>query len=207
MLTSMGVQRYDPLVVTALNEYAERLTGDLLCDARDYANHRTAGHDLDASDIKLAVKLSRVYTARAQPVDGAVKEIMYSVNKVPLSTQVNSDTFIVRYPKVQHALLGEGHTDVVSGLRQRPYTLVPTRAATDVANPRRANTSSAGNSSSSNANPEGADGADGADMVVQGHRGGLETGSVSVSVSVSLGSHEQTAASATSAVVASEFQR
>ena len=39
ILKSMGIQNYDPLVITALNEYARRYAGNLLTDAKDYAKH------------------------------------------------------------------------------------------------------------------------------------------------------------------------
>ena len=39
ILKSMGIQNYDPLVITALNEYARRYAGNLLSDAKDYAKH------------------------------------------------------------------------------------------------------------------------------------------------------------------------
>ena len=35
----MGINNYDPLVITALNEYARRYAGTLLLDAQDYAEH------------------------------------------------------------------------------------------------------------------------------------------------------------------------
>jgi len=39
VLRSMGIQNYDPLVTTALNEYARSYTASLLIDAKDYAAH------------------------------------------------------------------------------------------------------------------------------------------------------------------------
>lgn len=39
ILKSMGINNYDPLVTTALNEYARRYAGTLLLDAQDYAEH------------------------------------------------------------------------------------------------------------------------------------------------------------------------
>jgi histone H3/H4 len=39
IIQSMGIHNYDPLVITALNEYARRYAGSLLLDANDYAEH------------------------------------------------------------------------------------------------------------------------------------------------------------------------
>ena len=39
VLRSMGIQNYDPLVTTALNEYARSYTASLLIDAKDFAAH------------------------------------------------------------------------------------------------------------------------------------------------------------------------
>lgn len=39
VLRSMGIQNYDPLVITALNEYARSYTASLLIDAKEYAAH------------------------------------------------------------------------------------------------------------------------------------------------------------------------
>jgi hypothetical protein len=39
IIQSMGIHNYDPLVITALNEYARRYAGSLLIDAKDYAEH------------------------------------------------------------------------------------------------------------------------------------------------------------------------
>ena len=56
ILKSMGVEVYEPNVVTALAEYARRFTSELLSDAKDYSNH--AGKtDIDSSDIKLSLEL------------------------------------------------------------------------------------------------------------------------------------------------------
>jgi len=51
ILESMGIDKYDPLVPTALNEYATRLASELLKDARDYAAH--AGRSVGDSGIHM----------------------------------------------------------------------------------------------------------------------------------------------------------
>ena len=45
ILESMGIDEYDPVVTTALSEYARRYASSLISDARDYAVHagRTVG--------------------------------------------------------------------------------------------------------------------------------------------------------------------
>jgi hypothetical protein len=128
LLESMGVHKYDPTIVTALNEYANRVAGDLLCDARDYANHRSAGPDIDVSDAKLAIKLSSVFASKAVPFESAGHQVMSEVNKIPLSKSVNSNNFFIRYPDAPNPLVEV--PDVVTGLMQRTYTLVPSTALT-----------------------------------------------------------------------------
>jgi histone H3/H4 len=49
IIHSMGIHNYDPLVITALNEYARRYAGSLLLDAKDYAEHA----DRPVSDINI----------------------------------------------------------------------------------------------------------------------------------------------------------
>jgi hypothetical protein len=62
---------YDPLVLSALSEYAKRLATDILCDAKDYSSH--AGHaDIEVSDAKLALKL---YDSRIAGVDTRLKHL------------------------------------------------------------------------------------------------------------------------------------
>ena len=39
ILQSMGIHKHDPLVVTALNEYARRYAGTLLTDAKCYSEY------------------------------------------------------------------------------------------------------------------------------------------------------------------------
>jgi histone H3/H4 len=39
ILESMGIDEYDPLVTTALSEYARRYAASLISDAKDYAAH------------------------------------------------------------------------------------------------------------------------------------------------------------------------
>lgn len=125
ILTNMGI-KYDPLVVTALNDYATRIAGDILCDARDYANHRGAGPDLDVSDVKLATKLSTAYSARALPVEASSTQVQELINRVPLANQVNKEDYVLRYPKQKHPLVDV--PDMVTGLLQRTYTLIPSNA-------------------------------------------------------------------------------
>jgi hypothetical protein len=108
-----------------LNEYAQRLAGDLLCDAQDYANHR-ASVEIDASDIQLALKLSKIYTSKAIGVERAIPDVQDAINKIPLNRLVNDKDFTVRYPKEKHPLIdSDEHPDVVTGLLQRTYTLIP----------------------------------------------------------------------------------
>lgn len=122
ILKSMGVEKYDPMVLSALNEYARRIAGDILCDARDYANHRAAV-DIDASDIKVALQLSRSFKTRTVPEGAALKEAMDAVNKTPLAMLIDDKSYVIRYPKSSDYFV-EG-PDPVSGLLQRTYTLLP----------------------------------------------------------------------------------
>ena len=53
ILKSMGINNYDPLVTTALNEYARRYAGTLLLDAQDYAEH--------ASRTVMTLSLNKIF--------------------------------------------------------------------------------------------------------------------------------------------------
>jgi transcription initiation factor TFIID subunit 9B len=56
LLKSMGIDNYDPNVLTALAEYAHRFTKEILCDSKDYSNH--AGRsEIEISDLNLAIEL------------------------------------------------------------------------------------------------------------------------------------------------------
>jgi len=123
ILKSMGVDKFDPLVLSALQEYSRRLGGDLLCDARDYANHRGAA-DIDANDIKLAVQLNKACKSRVHPAMNFVEEIGREINKLPLAQLIDEKQYAARYPQVRDPFNGEG-PDPVTGLLQRTYTLVP----------------------------------------------------------------------------------
>jgi len=132
ILKSMGVEKFDPLVLSALQEYSKRLAGDLLCDARDYANHRGAA-DIDASDIKIAVQLSKACKSRVHPAMSFVEEVGREINRTPLAPLIDEKQYAVRYPQVRDPFV-EG-PDPVTGLLQRTYTLVPASGTTGNAAP------------------------------------------------------------------------
>jgi histone H3/H4 len=139
ILSSMGIDKYDPEVLPALEEFARRFAVDILCDARDYANH--AGRsDIDVKDVKLAVKLSGAESATTGELERAVNDAKDQINKIPLGKIIDETVHSIRYAKDR---LKRGDTaiyshaekekvqeildlsDPVTGLLQRTYTLVP----------------------------------------------------------------------------------
>lgn len=143
ILSSMGVEKYDPLVVQALRECAHTFAGDLLCDAKDYATHR-GQKDVDVSDVKLALKLTQSMNVAVTPLEQQINSTKDMINRIPLSRLVCQDTYGARYPKERFynkpnigspggTKVGGGETqergelipDPATGLLQRRYTLVP----------------------------------------------------------------------------------
>ena len=114
----LGASNYDPLVVDAMLEYANRFASELLCDAKDYSAH--AGHaDIELSDAKMAVAMSDTYFLGPDPREKEAVEKKVKVNKENLATMVDGKIW-TRYPKVT-----EKYMDPTTVLLQRTYTLVP----------------------------------------------------------------------------------
>lgn len=122
ILRSMGVDKFDPLVVSALQEYANRFASELVCDAKDYAAH--AGHaDVEIADAKAAVSLSSTYFLGPDPREKEALEKKQKVNKEGLASLVDAKIW-TRYPGVTDKAL-----DPSKALLQRSYTLVPSNQA------------------------------------------------------------------------------
>lgn len=147
ILSSMGIEKYDPLVVQALRECAHTFAGDVLCDAKDYATHR-GQNDVDVSDAKLALKLTQSMNVAVTPLEQQINVTKEMINRIPLSRLVCQDTYGARYPKERFyskpVVVPQGGTtggggetqergeliaDPATGLLQRRYTLVPGSAA------------------------------------------------------------------------------
>mmetsp|Transcript_8924 Transcript_8924/g.14835 ORF Transcript_8924/g.14835 Transcript_8924/m.14835 type:complete len:192 (+) Transcript_8924:147-722(+) len=110
ILESMGIDKYDPLVPTALNEYATRLASELLKDARDYAAH--AGRsDIEADDIKLAVKLSDSHCAGIDANENVQMHIQRQLQMKGLTQLADPESVLHRYPQDM--------------LMQRTFTFIP----------------------------------------------------------------------------------
>ncbi len=145
ILASMGIESYDPLVVTALKEYAHTFAGDILCDATDYCRHRGKG-EIEVADAKLAMNLTKNLNVAVTPQERIINETRDMINRVPLQKLIPQDTFGPRYPKERLYATkvvtpspaapglpapapitekGELLPDPATGLLQRRYTLVP----------------------------------------------------------------------------------
>lgn len=123
LLRSAGVDSADPLVATALQEYANRFASSLLCDAKDYANH--AGHsDIEVGDAKIAVALADINIMSQDPRERAVTEAKAAINSIDLVKAVDDKTWHRnRYPKDPTS------SDPTRSLLQRTYTIVPSTEA------------------------------------------------------------------------------
>ena len=148
ILSSMGVDNYDPLVVTALKEYAHTFAGEILCDATDYARHRGKG-EIEIADAKLAMNLTKNLNVAVTPQERIINDTRDMINRIPLHKLIPQETFGSRYPKERMyttiisspAALpgqpapapvterGELIPDPATGLLQRRYTLVPGNVA------------------------------------------------------------------------------
>lgn len=83
LLKVMGVENYDPTVLTALSEYARRFTSDILSDAKDYATH--AGRsEIDISDLKLAITLFDSRTTGINVRTKCLHDAAEEINSRPL---------------------------------------------------------------------------------------------------------------------------
>ena len=140
ILRSMGVNQFEPLVVSALQEYANRFASELACDAKDYATH--AGHaDVEINDAKAAVSLSNTYFLGPDPREKEALDKKQRVNKEGLASMVDAKIW-TRYPGVTDKTI-----DPSKSLLQRSYTLVPSNQSQQL-------TSSATDSATSKADGE-----------------------------------------------------
>eukprot|EP01040_Poterioochromonas_malhamensis_P005287 gene5287-5670_t len=110
ILKSMGIDQFDPMVPVALNEYARRFVAELLCDAKDYSIHAKKT-DLDAEDVKLAIKLSDVKISGVDQSQSVIEEIKAEINKQSLIDFADPNAIMTRYPPDM--------------FMQRSYTYVP----------------------------------------------------------------------------------
>mmetsp|Transcript_31652 Transcript_31652/g.30169 ORF Transcript_31652/g.30169 Transcript_31652/m.30169 type:complete len:202 (+) Transcript_31652:182-787(+) len=100
IIQSMGIHNYDPLVITALNEYARRYAGSLLIDAKDYAEHADRP-EMELEDMQIAVKLSDERTLGLDPrqrlIQGIERDINTGENR-DLLKLLNKESVLNRYP-------------------------------------------------------------------------------------------------------------
>jgi hypothetical protein len=83
---------------------------ELLCDAKDYSVHAKKT-DIEAQDIKLAIKLNEVKISGVDSSRAVIEEMKNEINKQGLVDFVDPDAVLTRYPP--------------DGLLQRNYTYVP----------------------------------------------------------------------------------
>ena len=81
VLESMGVEEYEPRVLTGLLEYMHRYCAEVFTASADYATH--AGRDaLDAQDVHLATKLKAA--ASATTATALIERMARERNRMPL---------------------------------------------------------------------------------------------------------------------------
>ena len=95
LLHSMGVTKFDASIPAALNEYAKRYAAEILSDGKDFSVY-AGKKEIDADDIKLALKLS---DSRISGIDAnihAVEELKDVINKHSLESLLENPPISVR---------------------------------------------------------------------------------------------------------------
>jgi hypothetical protein len=75
-------------------------TSELLCDAKDYCNHRVASSgkrgELEVGDVKLAIRLNDAPTFGADPKDVIINETRDEINHQNLLELLDTDRIAVK---------------------------------------------------------------------------------------------------------------
>ncbi|KDO29267.1 hypothetical protein SPRG_19927 [Saprolegnia parasitica CBS 223.65] len=102
ILESMGVDKYEPRVVTQLLEFVHRYTTDVLVDAQEYSQYANKA-EIDADDVRLAA-MSRLNHAYAQmPARELMMELAEKRNAIPLPLIPNEYGVRLPPPELQLA--------------------------------------------------------------------------------------------------------
>ncbi|CAG8447694.1 8048_t:CDS:2 [Ambispora gerdemannii] len=81
ILSSVGVEEYEPKVVQQLLEFAHRYSVDVLQDALIYSEHAGRINDLDLEDVKLAIQGRVNHSFTSPPSKEFLVELAREVNK------------------------------------------------------------------------------------------------------------------------------
>ncbi|KAF0694413.1 Aste57867_14710 [Aphanomyces stellatus] len=132
ILDSMGVDKYEPRVITQLLEFIHRYTSEVLVDAQEYSSYANKS-SIDADDIRLAA-MSRLNHNYAQmPSRELMMELAEKRNTIPLPP-IPSE-YGVRLPPVEHQLTAESIRLYPSHMPQFPINNGATAAAPSQAAP------------------------------------------------------------------------
>eukprot|EP00123_Amoebidium_parasiticum_P013595 comp22050_c0_seq1/m.32050 comp22050_c0_seq1/g.32050 ORF comp22050_c0_seq1/g.32050 comp22050_c0_seq1/m.32050 type:complete len:238 (-) comp22050_c0_seq1:216-929(-) len=101
ILSSMGVDDYEPRVVNMLLEFAHRYVGDVLEDALVYSDHANKAR-LDVDDVRLAIQSRVDYSFTGPPPREFMMELAEKRNNVPLPPL--KDAFGVHLPPERYWL-------------------------------------------------------------------------------------------------------
>ncbi|OWZ12248.1 TBP-associated factor [Phytophthora megakarya] len=102
VLESMGADKYEPRVVTQLQEFVHRYVTEILVDAQEYSMYADK-QTLDPDDVRLAIS-SRLNHHYAQvPPRELMMELAEKRNAIPLPPISNE--YGVRLPPLQHQLV------------------------------------------------------------------------------------------------------
>lgn len=83
LLAQMGIEKYDPRVVSQLMEFSYRYTRNMLQDADDYKSHAGKAN-IDDKDVGLAIEANLAHSFASPPPKEVMMELAQERNKMPL---------------------------------------------------------------------------------------------------------------------------
>lgn len=83
ILRDLGIQDYDPGVLTQMLEFSYRYISNILEDAKMYSNHAKK-RGIDAEDIKLAVQVNTEQTVTGPPTRDVLLDLAQARNNTQL---------------------------------------------------------------------------------------------------------------------------
>ncbi|ETW01798.1 hypothetical protein H310_06376 [Aphanomyces invadans] len=125
ILSSMGVDKYEPRVIPQLLEFVHRYTSEILVDAQEYSTYANKPA-IDADDVRLAAASRLHHTYSQLPSRELMMELAEKRNALPLPPI--SSEYGVRLPPVEHQLTAENirlYPNHYASHLQPPPTAVP----------------------------------------------------------------------------------
>eukprot|EP00037_Helgoeca_nana_P001419 m.26749 g.26749 ORF g.26749 m.26749 type:complete len:257 (-) comp11836_c0_seq1:1671-2441(-) len=139
ILKAMGVTDHDPRVVPQLLEFSFRYIGDVLDEAKRYAEHRTNEGDdvkMNKDDVRLAVQAKLEMSCSGPPPRELLLDIARKKNATPLPL-VADDKYGVRLPPDRYCLTSRNYVVLPqkrkAGSVHGPWAMPHTQTAIEAA--------------------------------------------------------------------------